>query len=38
MPHEFFGAAFWLGFTVQAIAAEVYLHTTAPARLSTSLI
>jgi uncharacterized membrane protein len=32
-PHEFFGTAFWLGFTLQAIAAEVYLHATAPARL-----
>ena len=33
-PHEFFGTAFWLGFTLQAIAAEVYLHVTAPARLT----
>ena len=37
-PHEFFGTAFWLGFTVQAIAAEVYLHVTAPARLTSSPI
>jgi uncharacterized membrane protein len=28
-PHEFFGTAFWLGFTVQAIAAEVYIRATA---------
>jgi uncharacterized membrane protein len=35
-PHEFFGTAFWLGFTVQAIAAEVYLRATAPARLTAS--
>ncbi len=27
-PHEFFGTAFWLGFTVQAIAAEIYIHAT----------
>jgi uncharacterized membrane protein len=37
-PHEFFGTAFWLGFTVQAIAADVYLHVTAPARLTSSPI
>jgi uncharacterized membrane protein len=33
-PHEFFGTAFWLGFTLQTIAAEVYLHATAPAGLT----
>ncbi|HZC66454.1 MAG TPA: DUF2306 domain-containing protein [Candidatus Dormibacteraeota bacterium] len=27
-PREFFGTAFWLGFTVQTIAAEIYLHAT----------
>jgi uncharacterized membrane protein len=37
-PREFFGTAFWLGFTLQAIAAEVYVHATAPARLNTSPI
>jgi uncharacterized membrane protein len=37
-PHEFFGTAFWLGFTVQAIAAEVYVRATAPGRLITSPI
>jgi uncharacterized membrane protein len=37
-PHEFFGTAFWLGFTVQAIAAEVYLRATTSSRLSTSPI
>src|SRR5260370_6230507 len=26
-PHEFFGTAFWLGFTLQTIAAEVYIRT-----------
>lgn len=37
-PHEFFGTAFWLGFTLQAIAAEIYLYATASARLTTSSI
>jgi Predicted membrane protein (DUF2306) len=27
-PHEFFGTAFWLGFTLQAIAAEIWIHRT----------
>src|SRR5579862_498009 len=27
-PHEFFGTAFWLGFTLTLIAAEVRIHTT----------
>jgi uncharacterized membrane protein len=35
-PHEFFGTAFWLGFMLQTILAEVYLHATAPARLTPS--
>jgi uncharacterized membrane protein len=26
-PHEFFGTAFWLGFTLQTIAAEVYIRS-----------
>ena len=25
-PHEFFGAAFWLGFTVTLLAAEAWIH------------
>src|SRR5438309_7999603 len=29
-PHEFFGMAFWIGFTVQAIAAEIWIHYTRP--------
>jgi uncharacterized membrane protein len=29
-PHEFFGIAFWIGFTVQLIAAEAWIHATAP--------
>ena len=28
-PHEFFGAAFWIGFVVQSIAAEVWIRWTA---------
>jgi uncharacterized membrane protein len=28
-PHEFFGTAFWLGFSLQTMAAEVYIRTHA---------
>ena len=31
-PHDFFGTAFWLGFTIQMIAAEVWINYTRPAR------
>jgi uncharacterized membrane protein len=27
-PHDFFGPAFWLGFTLQSIAAEIWIHHT----------
>jgi uncharacterized membrane protein len=27
-PHDFFGAAFWLGFTITAIVAEVWINYT----------
>lgn len=27
-PHEFFGTAFWIGFTLQMMAAEVWIQTT----------
>ena len=27
-PHEFFGTAFWLGFTLTLLAAEAWLHYT----------
>ena len=27
-PHEFFGTAFWLGFTLQLIVAEAWIHYT----------
>lgn len=29
-PHEFFGTAFWLGFTIQLLLAEVWINTTRP--------
>ncbi len=29
-PHDFFGTAFWLGFTTQLIAAEVWINYTRP--------
>jgi uncharacterized membrane protein len=31
-PHEFFGIAFWIGFVLQLIAAEAYIHATSPLR------
>jgi uncharacterized membrane protein len=29
-PHEFFGTAFWIGFTLQIIAAEIWINYTRP--------
>ena len=29
-PHEFFGTAFWLGFTIQLLAAEIWINVTRP--------
>jgi uncharacterized membrane protein len=29
-PHEFFGTAFWIGFTLQLIAAEIWINYTRP--------
>jgi uncharacterized membrane protein len=29
-PHEFFGTAFWVGFTLQMIAAEIWINYTRP--------
>jgi uncharacterized membrane protein len=29
-PHEFFGTAFWIGFTLQMIAAEIWINYTKP--------
>lgn len=37
-PHEFFGAAFWLGFTVTLLAAEGWIHYAEPRRLSAGAI
>jgi uncharacterized membrane protein len=31
-PHEFFGTAFWIGFTVQLMAAEAWIHWTGEGR------
>jgi uncharacterized membrane protein len=42
-PKEFFGTAFWIGFTLQMIAAEIWVNHTRPdaavemAKLSTEL-
>jgi len=33
-PKEFFGTAFWIGFTLQTIAAEIWLNYTRPENLS----
>jgi uncharacterized membrane protein len=30
-PHAFFGTAFWIGFTLQTVAAEIWIHYTRPA-------
>jgi uncharacterized membrane protein YsdA (DUF1294 family) len=29
-PHDFFGTAFWLGFTIHLIAAEIWINYTRP--------
>jgi uncharacterized membrane protein len=29
-PHEFFGTAFWIGFTLQTILAEIWINHTRP--------
>jgi len=29
-PHDFFGIAFWIGFTLQLMAAEAWIHLTQP--------
>ena len=33
-PKEFFGTAFWIGFTLQMIAAEIWINYTRPATLT----
>jgi uncharacterized membrane protein len=35
-PHEFFGIAFWIGFVVSLMAAETWIHLTAPAQYGIS--
>jgi uncharacterized membrane protein len=35
-PHEFFGIAFWNGFVLHLIAAESWIHLTAPPRPATT--
>jgi uncharacterized membrane protein len=29
-PHDFFGTAFWIGFTLQMVAAEIWINYTRP--------
>lgn len=29
-PKEFFGTAFWIGFTLQTVLAEIWIHYTRP--------
>jgi uncharacterized membrane protein len=36
-PKEFFGTAFWIGFTLQMMAAEVWINYTRPAQTSTEV-
>jgi uncharacterized membrane protein len=37
-PHEFFGTAFWIGFTLQVMVAEVWIQMTRGAREAGSLV
>ncbi len=37
-PHEFFGTAFWLGFTLTLLAAETWIHYSSPAIPAASAI
>jgi uncharacterized membrane protein len=37
-PHEFFGTAFWLGFVLQLIAAEAWIHATQAANANAGLV
>jgi len=32
-PREFFGIAFWLGFTLHLVVAEIWIHVTRPSGL-----
>jgi hypothetical protein len=33
-PHDFFGTAFWLGFTIQLMVAEIWINYTRPGELN----
>jgi hypothetical protein len=35
-PREFFGTAFWIGFTLQMIAAEIWINHTRPGAVAWS--
>lgn len=35
-PKEFFGTAFWIGFTLQMIAAEIWINYTRPATIASA--
>lgn len=37
-PHEFFGIAFWIGFTLSLIAAEAWVHHTAGSNENAPLV
>ncbi|MCU1243623.1 MAG: hypothetical protein JWO71_4349 [Candidatus Acidoferrum typicum] len=34
VPHEFFGTAFWIGFTLQTMAAEIWINYTRPSPMA----
>jgi len=36
-PHEFFGTAFWIGFSLHLIAAEAWIHATQPGQRAVDL-
>ena len=35
-PYQFFGTAFWIGFVLQLMAAEAWIHATKPRRFAES--
>jgi len=37
-PKEFFGTAFWIGFTLQTIAAEIWINYTRPMTAQVALV
>jgi len=36
-PHEFFGIAFWIGFVLHLITAELWIHATMPRQITAGL-